>query len=303
MPRRYYDDLFSFVTIAREGSFTRAAAQLGVSQSALSQSMKALEQRMGLRLLARNTRSIATTDVGDRLLAMLGPRFADIEAEVAELQSQQQRPAGTIRINTFDFVAEYILWPRLEAVIEQFPEITVEVCTDYALTDIVASRFDIGVRLGPAVEQDMIAVALQPEQRMVIVGAPTYFADNPAPTTPDDLARHQAANLRLPTRGAIYAWELARGDEEIDVRVPGRLVFDTLYQIRRAVRRGYGLGFLPIEMVASDIETGVLQTTLDDWAPSWPGHYLYYPSRRQSSRALHTVVDGLRYRAARDDAS
>lgn len=296
MPRRYYDDLFSFVTIAREGSFTRAAAQLGVSQSALSQSMKSLEQRLGLRLLARNTRSISTTEAGDRLLALLGPRFADIEAEVAELQSQQQRPAGTIRINTFDFVAEYILWPRLEAVIEQYPDITVEIATDYGLTDIVASRFDIGVRLGPSVEQDMIAVALQAEQRMVIVGTPAYFAKNDHPRIPADLAHHRAANLRLPTRGAIYAWELENGGEAIDVRVPGRLVFDTLYQIRHAVRRGYGLGFLPIEMAAADIEAGRLHTTLDDWAPTWPGHHLYYPSRRQSSRALRTVVEGLKLR-------
>ncbi|MES1955960.1 LysR family transcriptional regulator [Salinisphaera hydrothermalis] len=296
MPRRYYDDLFSFVTIAREGSFTRAAAQLGVSQSALSQSMRSLERRLGLRLLARNTRSISTTDAGDRLFAMLVPRFADIEAEVSELQSEQQRPAGTIRINTFDFVAEYILWPRLERVIEQYPEITVEVATDYGLTDIVASRFDIGVRLGSAVEQDMIAVRLQPEQRMVIVGTPAYFARNPPPQTPDDLAQHQAANLRLPTRGAVYPWELDRGDESVEVRVPGRLVFDTLYQIRRAVRRGFGLGFLPIEMVQGDLESGLLRTTLDDWAPVWPGHHLYFPSRRQSSRALQAVVEGLRWR-------
>lgn len=296
MPRRYYDDLFSFVIIAREGSFTRAAAQLGVSQSALSQSMKSLEQRLGLRLLARNTRSISTTDAGDRLLAMLGPRFADIEAEVAELQSQQQRPAGTIRINTFDFVAEYILWPRLETVIEQYPEITVEIGTDYGLTDIVASRFDIGVRLGPDIEQDMIAVPLQRAQRMVIVGTPAYFDKHAHPETPDDLTRHQAANLRLPTRGAVYPWELEREGQAVDVRVPGRLVFDTLYQIRRAVRRGFGLGFLPIEMVQSDLDAGLLKTTLDDWAPVWSGHHLYYPSRRQSSRALRAVVDGLRYR-------
>ncbi|WP_423822467.1 LysR family transcriptional regulator [Salinisphaera sp. SPP-AMP-43] len=296
MPRRYYDDLFSFVIIAREGSFTRAAAQLGVSQSALSQSMKSLEQRLGLRLLARNTRSISTTDAGDRLLAMLGPRFADIEAEVAELQSQQQRPAGTIRINTFDFVAEYILWPRLETVIEQYPEITVEIGTDYGLTDIVASRFDIGVRLGPDIEQDMIAVPLQVEQRMVIVGTSAYFAQHSRPETPDDLTRHKAANLRLPTRGAVYPWELECKGQAVDVRVPGRLVFDTLYQIRRAVRRGFGLGFLPLEMVQSDLDAGLLETALDDWAPIWPGHHLYYPSRRQSSRALRTVVDGLRYR-------
>ena len=297
MPRRYYDDLFSFVTIAREGSFTRAAAQLGVSQSALSQSMKSLEQRLGLRLLARNTRSISTTEAGDRLLALLGPRFADIEAEVAELQSQQQRPAGTIRINTFDFVAEYILWPRLEGVIERYPDISVEIATDYGLTDIVASRFDIGVRLGPSVEQDMIAVALQAEQRMVIVGTPAYFAKNDHPRTPSDLADHQAANLRLPTRGAVYAWELEQGGETVDVRVPGRLVFDTLYQVRHAVRRGYGLGFMPVEMVAADIEAGRLHTTLDDWAPTWPGHHLYYPSRRQSSRALRAVVEGLKLSA------
>ncbi|MES1952075.1 transcription regulator protein [Salinisphaera sp. S4-8] len=294
MPRRYYDDLFSFVTIARAGSFTRAAAQLGMSQSALSQSMKALEQRLDLRLLARNTRSISTTEAGDRLLKMLGPRFADIEAELADLQSQQQRPAGTIRINTFDFVAEYILWPRLETIIERFPDIAVEIATDYGLTDIVASRFDIGVRLGPTVAQDMVAIPLQAQQRMVVVGTPAYFARHPEPRTPDELARHQAANLRLPTRGEIYAWELERAGEHTAVRVPGRLVFDTLYQIRHAVRRGFGLGFMPIEMVHADIEAGRLQTTLDDWAPVWPGHHLYYPSRRQSSHALRTVVDGLR---------
>ena len=297
MPRDNFADLLAFIAVARERSFTRAAAQLGVSQSALSYTIRALETRLGVRLLTRTTRSVAPTEAGERLLQNLAPRFDEIEAELSAVAELRDTPAGTVRINATDYVIRTLLWPRLAPMLRDYPDLKVEFVTDYGLSDIVAQRFDIGVRLGDQVAKDMIAVRIAPDLRMAIVGAPAYFERRARPATPQDLTGHDCINLRLPTHDALYAWELARGDQSLQVRVDGQVTFNGTYEMLDAALSGYGLAYVPSDLVEPHVAAGRLECVLDDWCPTFPGHHLYYPSRRQSSRALALIVDALRYRA------
>jgi len=295
MPRDNFADLLAFIAVARERSFTRAAAGLGVSQSALSHTIRSLETRLGVRLLTRTTRSVAPTEAGERLLQNLAPRFDEIEDELSALAELRDKPAGTVRINATDYVIRTLLWPRLSPILRDYRELKVEFVTDYGLSDIVAQRFDIGVRLGDQVAKDMIAVRISPDLKMGIVGAPAYFADREPPATPQDLVAHDCINLRLPTHGALYAWELARGDDTLQVRVDGQVTFNGTYEMLDAALAGYGLAYVPAELAAPHVEAGRLVSVLDDWCPTFPGHHLYYASRRQSSRAFALIVDALRH--------
>lgn len=296
MPRENFNDLMAFVVVAREGSFTRAAAQLGVSQSALSHTIRGLEARLDLRLLTRTTRSVSPTDAGDRLLQTLAPRFEEIEAELVELKSLRGEPVGSLRLTAAEHAANTVLWPALEKLLPQYPGIKVEIAIDYGLTDIVAQRFDAGVRLGDQVAKDMIAVRIAPDMRMAVVASPDYLAGRAAPTTPQELAEHDCLNLRLPTHGGLMAWELEKDGREHKVRVDGQLTFNNSTQILKAALAGFGLAYLPSDLVAEQIAEGRLVAVLEDWCPTFPGYHLYYPSRRQSSKAMAVLIDALRYR-------
>lgn len=293
MRREDFSDLIAFVMVAREGSFTRAAAKLGVSQSALSHTIRGIESRMGIRLLTRTTRSVSVTDAGERLLTIVAPRFDDIEAEVSALGELRDKPTGTVRINTAEHAANSILWPKLTPFLATYPDIRVEITIDYALTDIVTGRYDLGVRLGDQVAKDMIAVRIGPDFRMAVVGSPAYFASRPKPQTPHDLTEHNCINLRLPTYGGIYAWEFEKDGHQLNVRVEGQLTFNSSTPRLRAALAGYGLAFLPEDMVAEHVAEGRLVSLLDDWCQTFPGYHVYYPSR-QSSKALQLVIDALR---------
>ncbi|HEY1933637.1 MAG TPA: LysR family transcriptional regulator [Acetobacteraceae bacterium] len=295
MPRENFNDLLAFLTVARERSFTRAAAKLGVSQSALSHTVRGLEERLGLRLLTRTTRSVSPTEAGERLLHTLGPRFEEIDAELAALSELREKPAGTIRINATDYAADIVLWPRLTKFLRRYPDIKVEVIIDYGLTDIVAERFDAGVRNSEQVAKDMIAVRIGPDMRMAVVGAPSYFAARPVPKQPQDLVGHNCVNLRLPTYGGLYAWEFARGKRELKVHVEGQLVFNGTFQMLNAALEGFGLAYVPEDLVEAHVARGRLLRVLEDWCPPFSGYHLYYPSRRQSSPAFALLVDALRY--------
>jgi DNA-binding transcriptional LysR family regulator len=293
MRREDFSDLIAFVMVAREGSFTRAAAKLGVSQSALSHTIRGIESRMGIRLLTRTTRSVSVTEAGERLLAIVAPRFDDIEAEVSALGELRDKPTGTVRINTAEHAANSILWPKLTPFLATYPDIRVEITIDYALTDIVTGRYDLGVRLGDQVAKDMIAVRVGPDFRMAVVGSPAYFASRPKPQTPHDLTEHNCINLRLPTYGGIYAWEFEKDGHQLNVRVEGQLTFNSGTPRLRAALAGFGLAFLPEDMVAEHVAEGRLVSLLDDWCQTFPGYHVYYPSR-QSSKALQLVIDALR---------
>ena len=295
MPTENFNDLLAFVAVARERSFTAAARQIGVSQSALSHRMRALETHLGLRLLTRTTRSVSPTEAGERLLQTLAPRFEDIAAELAALRELREKPAGIVRITTAEHAANTILWPKLSAVLQNYPDLQVEINVDYGFTDIVAQRFDAGVRLGESLEKDMIAVRIGPDLRMVVVATPDYFAKRAAPRTPQDLAAHDCINLRL-SRGGLLAWEFERDGHRINVHVQGQWIFNGSTPILRAALAGVGLGYVPEDVAAEHIASGRLRRVLDDWCPTYAGYHLYYASRRQSSRALAVVVDALRYR-------
>ncbi|MDQ0463286.1 DNA-binding transcriptional LysR family regulator [Caulobacter ginsengisoli] len=296
MARENLNDLAAFVAVARERSFTRAAAQLGVSQSALSHSLRGLEERLGIRLLTRTTRSVNPTEAGERLLATLAPRFEEIEAELTALTALRDKPAGVVRLTAAETVAELVLMPALERLLPDYPDITVEVVVDNAMTDIVAQRFDAGVRIGEQVAKDMIAVRIGPDLRMAVVGAPAYFDRCGKPHAPQDLTGHSCINLRLPTLGGLYAWEFERDGRELRVRVEGQLVCNTAGPILRAALSGLGLGYLPEAQIAPHLATGALVRVLEDWCPPFSGYHLYYPSRRQQSPAFAVVVEALRYR-------
>src|ERR671918_245529 len=296
MPRQNVNDLVAFLAVARERSFTKAAARLGVSQSALSHTVRGLEARLGLRLLARTTRSVSPTEAGERLLHTVGPRFEEIEAELEALSELREKPAGTIRINAIDYVADTILWPKLAKILSQYPDIKVEITIDYGLADIVAERYDAGVRAGEQVAKDMIAVRIGPDMRMAVVGAPSYFKQRSEPKTPQDLISHHCINLRLPTHGGLYAWEFEKGGRELKVRVEGQLVFNGTYQTLNAALAGFGLAYVPEDLAQPHLAEGRLKRVLEDWCPPYPGYHLYYPSRRQSSTAFALLVDALRYR-------
>ncbi|RWP01251.1 MAG: LysR family transcriptional regulator [Mesorhizobium sp.] len=296
MPRDNLNELTAFLAVAREESFTRAAAKLGVSQSALSHTVRALEERLGVRLLTRTTRSVSPTEAGERLARTVGPRLDEIEAEIAALSALREKPAGTIRITAGEHAADAILWPALAKFLPDYPDIKVEIIVDYSLTDIVAERFDAGVRLGEQVARDMIAVRIGPDMRMAVVGSPAYFAKWPKPRTPQDLTTHNCINLRLPTYGGLYAWEFEKAGRELKVRVEGQLVFNTAALRMNAVLAGLGLAYLPEEQVTAHLADGRLVRVLADWCAPFPGYHLYYPSRRQATTAFSLLVDALRYR-------
>jgi len=296
MPRENLNDLQAFLAVARERNFTRAAAKLGVSQSALSHTMRSLEARLGLRLLTRTTRSVAPTEAGERLMRNIGPRFEEIEAELQALGALRDKPAGTIRITAGEHAANAVLWPALARFLPRYPEIAVEVVVDYGLTDIVAERYDAGVRLGEQVAKDMIAVRIAPDMRMAVVGTPDYFAKHKKPKIPQDLMAHRCINIRLPTYGGLYAWEFEKDGRELKVRVEGQLVFNNGAMRLQAVLAGLGLAYVPEDAAKPLIAEGRLTRVLADWCPPFQGYHLYYPSRRQSSPAFVLLVDALRYR-------
>lgn len=296
MKRENFNDLLAFATVAREGSFTRAAAQMGVSQSALSHTIRALEARLGVRLLTRTTRSVSPTDAGERLYQTVAPRFEEIESELAAVAEFRDKPAGTIRITTAEHAANSILWPKLREVLPRYPDIQVEITVDYGLSDIVAQRYDVGVRLGDQVAKDMIAVRIGPDMRMAVVAAPSYFADRAPPHTPQDLAAHNCINLRLPTYGGLLPWDFQKDGHQLNARVEGQWIFNSSTPILRAALAGCGLAFVPDDMAREHLAAGRLVRVLDDWCQTFAGYHLYYPSRRQSSAAMAVVVDALRYR-------
>src|SRR6516225_4013833 len=296
MQKRDLADLQSFVVVARERSFTKAAAKLGVSQSALSHMMRELEERLGLRLLTRTTRSVAPTEAGERLLRTVGPRLEEIDAELASLSDLRGKPAGTVRITAGEHAAQTVLWPKLSKLLPHYPDIKLEVIVDYGLRDIVAERYDAGVRSGEQIAKDMIAVRIGPDLRMAVVGAPSYFATRLRPKIPRDLTAHTCINLRLPTYGSVYAWEFEKGGREMKVHVEGQLTFNNLMLRIEAALAGCGLAYLPEDHVRGHIAEGRLIRVLADWCPPYAGYHLYYPSRRHSSAAFAAVVEALRYR-------
>jgi len=296
MQRGTLDVLQAFVVVARERSFTKAANKLGVSQSALSHAIRGLEDRVGVRLLARTTRSVSPTEAGQRLLDTVGPRLDEIVMELDAVAEFREKPAGTVRISAIDYVADTILWPKLEGLLRRHPEIRIEIAINYGLVDIVAEGYDAGVRDGEQVAKDMIAVPIAPDARMAVVGAPAYFESQPVPETPRDLVDHRCINLRLTTHGGLYAWEFEKDGQALNVRVEGQVVMNGTYQMLNAALAGFGLAYVPEDLAAPHIAAGRLTRVLDDWCPAYPGFHLYYPSRRQHSAAFALVVDALRYR-------
>jgi DNA-binding transcriptional LysR family regulator len=296
MRRADLNDILAFLAVARARSFTRAAAQLGVSQSALSQTVRGLEARLGLRLLTRTTRSVAPTEAGERLLNAAGPRLDEINAELAALSALRDKPSGTIRITAHDHALRAVLWPALERLLPNYPDIVVETVIDYGLTDIVAERFDAGIRSGEMVAKDMIAVRIGPDLRSAVVGAPSYFAGRTRPQAPQELTMHRCVNLRLPTHGGLYAWEFEKAGHALRVRVEGQLVFNGTRPMLDAALAGFRLAYLPEDMVERHLAAGRLIRVLADWCPAYAGYHLYYPSRRQPTPAFALLVDALRYR-------
>jgi DNA-binding transcriptional LysR family regulator len=296
MRREELADLSAFAAVAEEQSFTRAAAKLGTSQSALSFTVRRLEERLGVRLLSRTTRSVAATEAGERLLRTLGPALDRIAAELAALSELREKPAGTIRITAGEHSAEAVLWPALAKLLPLYPDIKVELVIDYGLTDIVAERYDAGVRLGEQVARDMIAVPIGPAFSMAVIGAPSYFARRPKPRRPQDLTAHDCINLRLPTYGGLFAWEFEKRGREVKVRVEGQLVFNNIALRLRAAVAGLGLAYVPEDVVQAHLADGRLIRVLEDWCPPFPGYHLYYPSRRQPAPAFALLVEALRHR-------
>jgi DNA-binding transcriptional LysR family regulator len=295
MQRGNLDDLLAFVAVGRERSFTKAAAKLGVSQSALSHTIRELEARLGVRLLTRTTRSVSPTQAGERLLQTVAPRFAEIEAELAAVTELREKPAGTIRITATEYAADAILLPKLAKLLREYPDIKVEIAIDYGLTDIVAQRYDAGVRSGEQVAKDMIALRIGPDMRMAVVGAPSYFKNRPEPKKPQDLINHNCISLRLP-HGGLYAWEFAKAGRDLRVRVEGQLTYNTTAQMLSAALAGLGLAYVPEGFAQPHLAKGRLKRVLEDWCLPYSGYHLYYPSRRQPSAAFALLVDALRYR-------
>lgn len=297
MPRANLNDLAAFLAVVRARSFTQAAAKLGVSPSALSHTLRALEERLGVRLLNRTTRSVSPTEAGERLWRAVGPRLEEVEAELAALGELRAKPAGTIRISASEYVANAVLVPKLAALLPRYPDLKVEIGIDNRLVDIVAEGFDAGVRDGEQVAKDMIAVRIGPDLRMAVVGAPAYFAKRSRPKQPQDLTAHNCINLRLPTRGGLYAWEFQKGRRKLNVHVEGQLVFNHAGAMLSAALAGAGLAYVLEDVAKPHLDAGRLEHVLDDWSPPFPGFHLYYPSRRQASPAFALLVDALRYPA------
>jgi DNA-binding transcriptional LysR family regulator len=294
MPRENINDIVAFLAVAQERSFTRAAAKLGVSQSALSHTIRALETQMGVSLLARTTRSVSPTDAGERLVQTVAPRLQEIEAEIAAVRDLGERAAGTIRITALDYVIDTVLWPRLAKQLERYPDVNVEMHSDYRLVDVTAERFDIGVRVGDQVEKDMVAVRLTDEVRMTIVGSPRYFETHKMPQSVRDLSRHNCIALRLSGSGGIYAWEMREDGRAVEVKVKGQVTFNGAYQMLHAALSGYGLAFLPEVVTENHVDEGRLVRVLENACPRFPGLHAFYPRHRNSSRALRVVIEAIR---------
>lgn len=303
MTRENFNDLHAFLIVAEKGSFTRAAAEIGVSQSALSHTIRGLEERVGIRLLTRTTRSVSPTEAGERLIRTIDPGFAEIQAGLTALSELRDRPAGTIRIATSSHAAESILLPGLQPLLAEYPDINIEINIDNGLTDIVAERFDAGVRIGEQVERDMIATRIGPDIRLIAVASPDYFSRHPIPQTPRDLTRHNCINMRFQTSGALYTWEFEKDGHEMKVKTDGQLTVNDPQQIVAAALSGLGLAFILEDMVLQHIEAGRLIQVLDDWCAPFPGFHLYYPNRRQSSPAFSLLVETLRYRGPQEATS
>ena len=286
-------DLYAFLAVAQERSFTRAAARLGLSQSTLSHTIRGLETRLGVRLLTRTTRSVAPTEAGEQLLRSVGPKLDEIAADLAAVREYRDKPAGTIRITAIDLVADQILWPRLWPLLKEYPELRIEIATDYRLVDVVSERFDVGVRLGDQVAQDMVAVRIGPDTRTAIAASPAYLAAQGVPQLIEDLADHQCITLRL-SSGALYAWELMKDGKAKPVKVDGQVTFNGVYQMIQAAVDGLGLVFAPENALQPHVDAGRLRYVMEEAWPTWPGWHVYYPSRRESSRALKLVIDALR---------
>ena len=296
MARDNINDILVFFAVARERSFTRAAAKLGMTQSALSHIIRGLESRLGVRLLTRTTRSVSPTEAGERLLQNVAPRLEEIEAEIAAVADMGDKPAGTVRITAIDHVVEDILWPRIAPLLRQYPDLHVEMSSDYRMVDIAAERYDIGVRHGDQVDKDMIAVRLTADVPMLIVGAPAYFEWHRQPASLQELLKHNCINLRLASSGGLYAWELKHEGRDMEARVRGQAVFTSAYAILEAALSGVGLAFLPDSLAGPHVREGRLLSVMPDWCPTFPGLHAYYPSRRNTSRALAVVIDAIRYK-------
>ncbi|KAF2394072.1 LysR family transcriptional regulator [Pseudomonas frederiksbergensis] len=294
MDRSELGDLAVFLVVAQELNFTRAAARLSTSQSSVSQTIRRLEARLGVRLLARTTRSMATTEAGERLLETVRPAFGNIEAKLSELGEMRQKPAGSVRITASKHAAEGILWPTVSRLLLEYPDIKVEISSDSALTDIVTDRFDAGVRLGEQIDRDMIAVRIGPDLRMIVVGSPSYLARSPAITRPHDLTRHACINVRLPSSGALYVWEFHHQGRDLNVRVDGPLTFNNMRMVQQAAVEGFGLAFIFEDVAQEQLRSGELVQVLDEWCPFFAGYHLYFPSRRQQSPAFTLLVEALR---------
>jgi DNA-binding transcriptional LysR family regulator len=294
--RQNVNDLLAFLAVARERSFTKAAAKFGVSQSALSHTIRQLEARLGVRLLMRTTRAVSPTEAGERLLDRIGPHFDQIEVEVDALNELREKAAGTVRIVASDYAISSVLWPKLKSFLPKYPDIKIELLLDNGLTDIVTERYDAGVRMGEQLAKDMISARIGPDFRFAVVGSKSYFAKHPIPEKPHDLTQHDCINYRFPTSGALYVWEFEEKGRQIKVRVDGQLVFNNIVHVLDAALAGRGLGYVPEEIALPHIEKGRLQRVLEGWSPYWDGYHLYYPSRRQSSPAFVALVDALRHR-------
>jgi len=294
--RQNINDLLAFLAVARERSFTKAAARFGVSQSALSHTIRQLEARLGVRLLTRTTRAVSPTEAGERLLDRIGPHFDQIEAEIDALNELREKPAGTVRIVASDYAISSVLWPKLKTFLPKYPDIKVELLLDNGLTDIVTERYDAGVRMGDQLAKGMISARIGPDFRFAVVGAKSYLAKHPAPERPQDLTQHICINYRFPTSGALYVWEFEEKGREVKVRVDGQLVFNNIFHVLDAALAGRGLAYVPEEIALPHIATGRLQRMLEGWSPYWDGYHLYYPSRRQSSPAFVALLEALRHR-------
>jgi DNA-binding transcriptional LysR family regulator len=295
--RQTVNDLLAFLAVAREGSFTKAAARFGISQSALSHTIRQLEARLGIRLLTRTTRAVAPTEAGERLLERIGPHFDQIEVEIDALNELREKPAGTVRIVAPDYAISHILWPKVKRFAPKYPDIQVELLLDNGLSDIVKERYDAGVRMGDTLAKDMISARIGPDIRFAVVGAKSYLAGRTTPEKPQDLMQHVCINYRFPSSGALYVWEFEdQQGRETKVHVDGQLVFNNIFHVLDAALAGHGLAYVPEEIALPHIEKGRLQRLLEGWSPLWDGYYLYYPSRRQSSPAFVALVDALRHR-------
>lgn len=296
MSREHYKELIAFIEVARAKSFTKAAAQLSISQSALSHTIKGLEKRLGIRLLTRTTRSVSLTEAGEHILTKVAPRFEEIDDEIGFLSNLREKPAGTIRISSSDHAIDTLLWPKLEPILKQYPDLKLELCVDYGFTDIVERRFDAGVRFSEAIANGMIAVRIGPDLSMAAVATPEYFEKYGKPKEPQDLLEHNCINLRLPTYGGLYAWEFETEDRSLNVNVDGQLIFNNVQQILRAALANFGIAFLPKDIFQAHLDSGELVQVLEEWCPPFTGYHLYFPNRMRASPAFDVVLDALRYK-------